>query len=248
MTDYQNDYSKKFQLQFDPESRIPKAKKIQKIVEDFSKIPLKDCRCLDVGCSTGININFLAGYARFCVGIDIDLPALLYAQTHSEPDAGFLAGDALHLPFPDEFFDMVICSHIYEHVPDAQLMMDEIYRVLKPGGFCYFAAGNKFSVIEPHYRLPFLSWLPKPAADLYLKVTKKGTTYYEKHLSYFALKRLVSRFRIIDYTLRIIKDPERFGAEDMIPANSNVCKIPGFVFQAIIPIIPTYVFILSKES
>lgn len=248
MTQYQEDYSKKFLSQFDLESRSVKAKKIQKIIEDFSKTPLKNCRCLEVGCSTGININHLAEYCGSCVGIDIDRIALPFAKAHAKPNVHFLSGDAMHLPFRDEYFDIVVCNHVYEHVPDSHALMDEIFRVLKRGGFCYFAAGNKYSIIEPHYKLPFLSWLPRSAANLYLKITKKGTTYYEKHLSYFSLKRLVSRFQITDYTIRIIKDPERFGAEDMVRTDSSIQKIPGFLFQIIKPVIPTYIFILSKES
>ena len=37
--------------------------------------------------------------------------------------------------------------------------------MLRPGGVCYFAAGHALQVIEPHHRLPFLSLLPRRAAD-----------------------------------------------------------------------------------
>jgi SAM-dependent methyltransferase len=43
-------------------------------------------------------------------------------------------GDALDLPFPDDTFDHVIASEVLEHVPDDQRSLDEILRVLKPGG------------------------------------------------------------------------------------------------------------------
>jgi SAM-dependent methyltransferase len=36
---------------------------------------------------------------------------------------------------PDQTYDVVICSHVLEHVPDDQRALREIYRVLKPGGF-----------------------------------------------------------------------------------------------------------------
>lgn len=45
-----------------------------------------------------------------------------------------LNGDALHLPFPDDTFDRVICSEVFEHIPDDRGAMAEIRRVLKPGG------------------------------------------------------------------------------------------------------------------
>jgi SAM-dependent methyltransferase len=43
-------------------------------------------------------------------------------------------GDALRLPFPDDTFDHVIASEVLEHVADDQVALDEILRVLKPGG------------------------------------------------------------------------------------------------------------------
>ena len=43
-------------------------------------------------------------------------------------------GDALALPFPDATFDRIIASEVLEHVTDDQLALDEVFRVLKPGG------------------------------------------------------------------------------------------------------------------
>ena len=48
--------------------------------------------------------------------------------------AASMVGDALALPFPDATFDRVICAEVLEHVPDDRGAMDEIARVLKPGG------------------------------------------------------------------------------------------------------------------
>ena len=108
----------------------------------------------------------------------------------------------------NNFYDVITCSHIYEHVPDANKLMSEIYRLLKPGGVCFFAAGNRFKVIEGHYRLPFLSFFPKGISNLYLKITGKGNEYYENHLSYKNLKQLVNQFEVIDYTVETIKYPK----------------------------------------
>jgi SAM-dependent methyltransferase len=43
-------------------------------------------------------------------------------------------GDALDLPFPDDTFDRIIASEVLEHVSDDQVALDEVFRVLKPGG------------------------------------------------------------------------------------------------------------------
>jgi ubiquinone/menaquinone biosynthesis C-methylase UbiE len=151
------------------------------------------------------------------------------------------------LPFRDNAIEVIICNHIYEHVPNANQMMKEIYRVLKENGFCYFSAANKYMIIEGHYHIPFLSWLPKPLAHLYLKLTGKGHFYYEQHLSLQGLKQLVKKFRIHDYTLSIIRDPEKFFATDIIPTQSFLYKWIRILAPYLYPWIPTYIWVLTKK-
>ena len=246
MTEYHTKYSKINPSLYDSDVRRVKSRKILRVIQDFSKKNTGDSRCLEVGCSTGVNTIFLSDHMLECIGVDIDAPALKHARLHSPSNTGFVEGDAMNLPFGEGVFDIVICNHVYEHLPDSKLLMDEIFRCLKPGGFCYFGAGNKYAVMEGHYKLPFLSWLPRSLSHVYLMVTKKGSRYYEKHLSYFALKRLVRNFSVTDYTIRIIREPDRFGAGDMIKSNSAVTKIPVGLLRASLPLIPTFIFILEK--
>ncbi len=46
--------------------------------------------------------------------------------------------DICALPFDDNSFDMVFCNHVLEHIPDDRKAMQELYRVLKPGGLGIF--------------------------------------------------------------------------------------------------------------
>lgn len=43
--------------------------------------------------------------------------------------------DICHLPFADNAFDVILCNHVLEHIPDDAKAMRELYRVLRPGGF-----------------------------------------------------------------------------------------------------------------
>ena len=45
-----------------------------------------------------------------------------------------LQADICNLPFSDQQFDWVVCNHVLEHIPNDKIAMQEIYRVLKPGG------------------------------------------------------------------------------------------------------------------
>ena len=161
MKDYQLNYSKINKSLYAIDTRRVKAEKILKIIKDFSQKDLSQCRCLEIGCSTGINTNYMSDTFAECIGIDIDDDAVKFGYSNKKSHSYFIIGDAMRLPFRSNEFDVILCNHVYEHVPDSELLMKEVYRVLKRDGFCYFAAGNKFSLVEGHYHLLFLSWIPK---------------------------------------------------------------------------------------
>jgi ubiquinone/menaquinone biosynthesis C-methylase UbiE len=71
------------------------------------------------------------------VGLDRQRSALQTAQAN-HPEAIYVVGDAMDLPFPDGAFDHVHGSWIIEHVPDPVVALREVRRVLKPGGTCRF--------------------------------------------------------------------------------------------------------------
>jgi len=152
----------------------------------------------------------------------------------------------MNLKFQDNSFDVVICVQIYEHMPNANQLMLEIYRVLKPGGICYFAAGNRLNIKEPHYNLPFLSVIPRPLGHIYLRLVGKGKFYYEKHFSYWGLKKLVHRFEVYDYTKKIIENADFFQASYMLPAGSIKAKIAKFIVNHIYWLCPGYIWLLKK--
>jgi SAM-dependent methyltransferase len=54
------------------------------------------------------------------------------APPHGMADA--VSGDATRLPYPDDTFDRAIASEVMEHIPDDVTALDELHRVLKPGG------------------------------------------------------------------------------------------------------------------
>ena len=71
----------------------------------------------------------------------------------------------------------MVLNHIYEHVVDPDAVLREIRRVLAPDGVVYLGLANRLGVVEPHYRLPFLSWLPHgPLADRYVRASAAPTT------------------------------------------------------------------------
>lgn len=248
---YQHDFSAILPSMYDVRSRERKAATMVAVLKDFyeDSHTLADLSVLDVGASTGIIDHYLAGHLGRVVGVDIDSSALLFARReYACQNLDFVAGDAMKLPFADRVFDIVICSQVYEHVPDAQRMLDEIYRVLKPSGICYFSAGNRLNVMEPHYKLPLLSVIPKPLAHLYMRLAGKGKFYYEEHATYWQLKQMTKNFIRHDYTVRMVRNPHAFGMGYMLNPQSLAGKLAILCAEHFYWAFPNYIWLLQKPE
>ena len=244
---YQYNFSENSPYVYDAENRERKARTMLAVLDDFLPTPLTQCNVLNVGGSAGAIDNFLADHACRVVGIDIDDGAIKHAQENFvKENLEFKVADALNLPFDDASFDVVICSHVYEHVPDPVRMFAEIHRVLRPGGICYFSAGNRLMWNEPHYNLPLLAILPRPLAHLYIRLAGKADYYHEKHLTYWGLKSLVDQFSRNDYTVRLINEPEKFGTGYMLPAGSMKARVAAIVAGWFYWALPGYIWVLQK--
>ena len=229
------------------QSRKIKSQKTIAVIKDYFNNDLKNLNVLEIGCHKGGISFLLSSYFKNYYAIDIDRYAINIAIKHYQlNNLKFQVGNAESLNFKDAFFDMVICSHIYEHVPHAEKMMQEIYRVLKKEGVCYFSAANRLNLMEAHYKLPFLSIIPKPVAHIYLRICNKGKYYYETHLTYWGLKKLVSNFKIYDYTDKIIKNPQKFAAEDMFKDKTLKQRLSISIYKYFRFLFPTYIWILKK--
>lgn len=247
--EYQYNFSKNFDYVYDTENRQKKAVTILKILQDYCGPRLATAQILSIGASTGIIENYLADNCKSINCIDVDANAISFAQKKfKKNNLKFQVKDALHSNFPTNNFDLILCNHIYEHVPDAQQLMTEIHRLLKPNGFCYFAAENRIILREPHHNLLFLSIIPKFLAHIYIRLAKKGTRYYENHLTYWGLKKLVHDFTVVDYTKKIVESPDYFATDYMLKPNSTKYIVAKFITRYFHWLCPTYIWILEKNS
>jgi len=105
-------------------------------------IPGKELRILDVGCGTGEMSFILAEMGHEVYGLDISHKMLAKAEEKAKKKAEtngglrlkFLWGDAEKPPFPDDFFDVVICRHVLWTLPSPQKAIDSWRRILKENG------------------------------------------------------------------------------------------------------------------
>lgn len=245
---YQHNFSSLGEAMHDVLGRERKAVTMLAVLSDYFGGSLSRLTLLNVGGSTGIIDNLLSDAFGSVVSIDIDQDAVeLASENYKKHNLHFQLGDAMALGFPDESFDVVICSQIYEHVPDANTMMGEIHRVLRPGGVCYFAANNRIMWWEPHYSLPLLSVLPRFLAHIYIRFAGKADQYHELHYSYWGLKKLVRQFAVHDYSAKAILDPEKYAVGYMVAPGTLKARLAGILVKHFLWLVPGYLWVLEKK-
>jgi len=242
-------YSESMAAMLDETARRRKAAKLIAVIQHAlgrdEASGLAGLRALDVGCSAGFIADELAAAGAATIGVDIDEPGLAKARERFGAQVDFRLARGEDLPLEDGSVDVAVLNHIYEHVVDPETVVAEIHRVLAPTGVLYLGLGNKYGVVEPHHKLPFLSWLPQAAADRYLQVTGKGEHYYERFRSRAGLRRLFAAYDVWDYTLPVLADSRAFAADVEIPAWAG--RIPEPVLAAGLPLVPTYIWTAFKQ-
>jgi ubiquinone/menaquinone biosynthesis C-methylase UbiE len=89
-------------------------------------------RVLDICCGPGMLAD--AATKRGASAVGIDFPGVVALARRLVPAAEFQSGDALALPFADNSCDAIVCGYGVMHVPDPERAMQEMLRVLRPGG------------------------------------------------------------------------------------------------------------------
>jgi SAM-dependent methyltransferase len=99
------------------------------LTEFIYKWSLKKKRCLEIGSSKGLFQDIVEDYT----GVDVAEHLSKYYHKNYFPVSG------AELPFSDESFDAIWSYATHEHIPDIEIALNEVIRVLKPGGVCLFA-------------------------------------------------------------------------------------------------------------
>lgn len=162
----------------------------------------------------------------------------------------FLKVEGTGLPFEANRFDVVLSNHVIEHVGPLSAQrhhLSEMHRVMRPGGMGYLAVPNRWQIKEPHYRVAFLSWLPRRLRTPYLKLTQRGHHYDCEPLTVGVLESLLAD---VGYTYRNMGTRalrEMLAVEGTGPWLAKLgAKMPNAILDRLGPIIPTLVYQLRK--
>lgn len=151
-----------------------------------------DSICLDAACGIGNNIETLLRRFQKVIAFDKSAKAIEFAkELHDENKtrASFSVGNIESIPYPDNFFDCVVCTEALEHILDYDTVIKEIFRVTKSGGYTILSFQN-------HFNLSALSKF------LFEKIYKKnwdvwGTHRheegYENYLTCFKVKKMIKK-------------------------------------------------------
>lgn len=101
-------------------------------------------RVLDVGCGEGRFSRFLSARGASVVGID-PTPGLLAESKRQDPSSRVLRASGEALPFANDAFDLVVAYLVLIDIPDFRAGIQEISRVLRPGGQVIVANLNSFT-------------------------------------------------------------------------------------------------------
>lgn len=143
-------------LQDDPRQTTALRESVHIMERGVNTCADKSFSILDLGCGEGKSYDDFksAGIEFSWVGVDIaDSPEV---AKRNRDDLEFIAFDGVHIPLPDESVDIVYSRQVFEHVHSPKELLQQVQRVLKPGG--WFVGST--SHLEPYHSRSFWNFTP----------------------------------------------------------------------------------------
>jgi len=175
---------------------------------------------VDIGCGAGTFSKVIADGKRLIIALDIQVKLLRGIEG---PSIEKICADAHYLPFREKSIDCALSISLMEHLEDPERHVKELFTVLKPNGFLVLQLPNLQYIFEPHSKWPLLGFLPKP---FQLKVFE-GISYGYVNMN-VTVKYALNLFKKAGLTLR------------------KAIKVYHLSVMKLLPIAPSYIFILEK--
>lgn len=115
----------------------------------FAQARFADLSVMDAGCGEGYGAAMLAERAARVTGVELVRDVVAHARAAyppaRHPNLEFAEADLCRLPMPDATFDAVVSFQVIEHLPNIGGYLEEIHRVLRPGGEFLCATPNRLT-------------------------------------------------------------------------------------------------------
>lgn len=165
----------------------------------------------DIGCGAGTQCMLWARDGHEVYGVDINPKLIEIARERTQQQAlvvEYNVSSATELPWEDASKDVILCPELLEHVSDWEACIEEIVRVVRPGGVVFLSTTNWLCPRQQEFTLPLYSWYPGILKRHYERLactTRPELANYAKFpavnwFSYFQLRRYFRSqgFRSID--------------------------------------------------
>ncbi len=186
---------------------------------------------LEVGCGEGRGISVVLPHCDSYTGID-KIEEVISALRGKFPEQTFIAGNIPPMDmFEDASFDCIVSFQVIEHIRDDRTYLQELHRVLKPGGVALLTTPNRKMSLSRnpwHIREYTAEELTSLAGEYFPSVEMKGITGNDKVMKYYELNKAsvkkFTRFDIFNLQYRLPAPLLRIPYEFFNRLNRNKLK------------------------
>jgi len=152
-------------------------------------------RALDIGCGpTPIFVKELIENGLDAKGVEPVDEMYQLAKEYMSDESQIIKGYAEKIPAPDNSQSFVVLKGVLEHVISPPLVLNEIFRVLEPGGVVYISTTNKHMFSNAEYTKRFYQWYPSILKESYVFMH----LHYRPELARFSSKPAVHWYSYSD--------------------------------------------------
>ncbi|MEM9326069.1 MAG: class I SAM-dependent methyltransferase [Bacteroidota bacterium] len=175
----------------------------------YLAIPYINGDLLELGCGEGRGVELIAPKAASYAAID-KIQAVIDQLQENYPQHDFRQGHFPPLPYDNESFDSIVSFQVIEHVKKDELFLEEIHRLLRPGGVALLTTPNiKMTLTRNpwHIREYTADQLEAMARKYFENVDMKGVAGNEKVMSYYEENKAsvarITRFDFLNLQYRL---------------------------------------------
>lgn len=211
----------------------------------------KNARVLDVGAGMGGFAVAMQRTGQCITALDYNFAYCEIARTRARRydfNLAALVGAGEALPFAASSFDVVTCWDVLEHVHAPTKLLSEIARVLDDQGVAFMTVINRLALVDPHYHLRFVNYVPRSLGEKYVAWRQRTKT------SALRDKQTLSEMHYYTYGA-FQKFAAQFGfrVEDLQRAHSRFRNYPRVVGSALYAAwrtfgMGTYRLVLTKNN